>query len=75
VAALPLTLAFPLALMLLMLVMERVEQPLRRASVGEQLEAFFDSARPEDVEVFVSEGAAPAPPRPLAAGSRPVVDP
>ena len=59
-AALPLTLAFPLALMLLMLVMERVEQPLRRASVGEQLEAFFDSAGPEDVEVFVSEGAAPA---------------
>lgn len=58
--ALPLTLLFPLALLLLMLVMERVEQPLRRASVGDQLEAFFDSARPEDVEAFVTEGAAPA---------------
>lgn len=58
--ALPLTLLFPLALLGLMLVMERVEAPLRRASVGDQLEAFFDTARPEDVEAFVTEGAAPA---------------
>ncbi len=58
--ALPLTLLFPLALLGLMLVMERVEAPLRRASVGDQLEAFFDTARPEEVEAFVSEGAAPA---------------
>ena len=59
-AALPLALLFPLGLLLLLLVMEKVEAPLRRASVGEQLESFFDSARAEDVEVFVSEGAAQA---------------
>jgi hypothetical protein len=51
---------FPFALLGLMLVMERVEAPLRRASIGDQLEAFLDSAGPEDVEMFVSEGTAPA---------------
>jgi hypothetical protein len=57
---LALVVIFPIALMLLMLVMERVEQPLRSVSIGEQLAGFLDSARPDEVETFVSEGFAPA---------------
>ncbi len=57
----------PLALLGLMLGMERVERPLRRASVTEQLESFLDSARPEEVEAFISEGFAPAAGRLLEA--------
>ena len=53
-------LLLPLLLLLLMMAMERVERPLRRESVTDQLEAFLDSARPEEVETFVSEGYAPA---------------
>ena len=54
------TLLLPLLLLLLMLGMERVERPLRQSSVGDLLEGFLDSARPEEVETFVSEGYAPA---------------
>ncbi len=50
----------PLLLLVLMLAMERVERPLRVDSVSEQLESFLDSARPEEVETYVSEGFAPA---------------
>jgi hypothetical protein len=50
----------PLLLLVLMLAMERVERPLRVDSVSEQLEGFLDSARPEEVETYVSEGFAPA---------------
>ena len=53
-------LLLPLFLLFLLLGMERVEQPLRRESVTEQLESFLDSARPEEVEAFISEGFAPA---------------
>lgn len=53
-------LLLPLGLMLLLLAMERVERPLSRASVGDQLEAFLDNASSEEVEVFVSKGYAPA---------------
>jgi hypothetical protein len=60
VSVLLLGLLLPLALLALMMFMERVEQPLREASVSEQLEAFLDTARPEEVETFVSEGYAPA---------------
>jgi hypothetical protein len=60
VSLLPVTLLLPLGLLLLMLAMERVERPLRVDSVSEQLEGFLDSARPEEVETFVSEGFAPA---------------
>jgi hypothetical protein len=60
VSVLLLGLLLPLLLLVLMMFMERVEQPLREASVSEQLEAFLDSARPEEVETFVSEGYAPA---------------
>jgi hypothetical protein len=60
VSVLLLGLLLPLLLLLLMMAMERVERPLRRESVTDQLEAFLDSARPEEVETFVSEGYAPA---------------
>ena len=57
---LPVTLLMPLLLLLLMLGMERVEGPLREDAVSEQLDTFLDSARPDEVETFVSEGFAPA---------------
>ena len=60
VGLLSITLVLPLLLLVLMLAMERVERPLRLDSVSDQLEAFLDSARPEEVETFVSEGFAPA---------------
>ena len=50
----------PLMLLALMLMMERVERPLRVDSVSEQLESFLESARPDEVETYVSEGFAPA---------------
>jgi hypothetical protein len=53
-------LLLPVLLLALMLMMERVERPLRLDSVSEQLESFLDSARPEEVETYVSEGFAPA---------------
>ena len=57
---LSITLVLPLLLLVLMLAMERVERPLRVDSVSDQLESFLDSAHPEEVETFVSEGFAPA---------------
>ena len=51
-----LALAFPGVLMLLLLAMERVEAPLRVESVADQLVEFFDRARPDEVETFVSQG-------------------
>lgn len=53
-------LLLPVGLMLLMLLMERVEVPLRRESISDQLEAFLDSARPDEVESFVTDGFGPA---------------
>jgi hypothetical protein len=53
-------LALPFLLLALMLGMERVERPLRVDSVSEQLETFLDTARPDEVETYVSEGFAPA---------------
>ena len=55
-----LALLLPLGLLALMLGMERVERPLRVGVVDDQLEQFLDSARPEEVETYVSEGFAPA---------------
>jgi len=55
-----LTLLFPGVLLALMLAMERVERPLRDEAVGEQLSDFFESARPDEVETFVSQGLARA---------------
>ena len=53
-------LLLPLFLLLLLLSMERVERPLRVDAVTEQLETFLDTANPDEVEAFVSEGYAPA---------------
>jgi hypothetical protein len=53
-------LVFPVFLLLALLLMERVERPLRVDEVGLQLESFFNNARPEELETFVSEGYAPA---------------
>ena len=55
-----LLLAVPLALLGLMLGMERVERPLRREAIGEQLAEFLESARPDEVETYVQRGFAPA---------------
>jgi len=60
VTLLPLTLLLPLFLLLLMLGMDRVEQPLRDDAKSDQLEGFLDTARPDEVETFVSEGFGPA---------------
>ena len=53
-------LLLPMLLLALMLCMEHVERPLRVESIGEQLEGFLDTARPEEVETFVSQGFGPA---------------
>ena len=55
-----LTLLFPGVLLALMLAMERVEQPLRDQAVGDELTTIFESARPDEVETFVSQGMARA---------------
>jgi hypothetical protein len=60
VSALVLALLLPLGLLGLMLVMEKVEGPLREDAVTDELAGFLDGARPEEVETFVSEGYAPA---------------
>ena len=53
-------LAFPGVLLGVMLLMERVEAPLRGEFLGDHLVDFLDSARPEEVETLVSQGLAPA---------------
>jgi hypothetical protein len=60
VEVLSLALVFPVLLLGLMLLMERVERPLRVDSVSDQLTSFLESARPDEVETYVSEGFAPA---------------
>jgi hypothetical protein len=55
-----LALLFPLAILAALIGMERVEQPLRVDELGLDLESFLDSARPDEVETFVSEGFGPA---------------
>jgi hypothetical protein len=52
--------ALPLFLLGLMLAMDKVEQPLRRDALGEQLMDFLDSARPDEVETYVRQGFGPA---------------
>ena len=53
-----LALAFPGVLLALLIAMERVEAPLRDEAVGDQVVDFLDSARPDEVETFVSQGFA-----------------
>jgi len=52
--------AFPFFMLSALLLMEWVERPLRVDEVGMQLEKFFDAARPDELETFVSEGYASA---------------
>lgn len=59
-AALVLTLLSPLGWLALLLVMERVERPLGRDSVTDQLATFLEAAGPDDIEAFISDGLAPA---------------
>lgn len=51
---------FPLLLLLFMLLMERVESPLRKVAVENQVEEFLDTARPEEVDTLVIEGLSSA---------------
>lgn len=53
-------LLLPFVLLALLLAMERVERPLRRATGNEHLAAFLETAQPDEVEAFISEGLAPA---------------
>ncbi len=53
-------LLLPAFLLGLILAMERVERPLRVVAVSEQLATFLATARPEEVETFVSQGYGPA---------------
>ncbi|HEY9475090.1 MAG TPA: hypothetical protein VIS06_14755 [Mycobacteriales bacterium] len=53
-------LLFPLLLMGFMLFMERVESPLRKVAVENQVEEFLDTARPDEVDTLVIEGLAVA---------------
>ena len=57
---LALALSVPVLLLGLALAMERVERPLRHRSVGQTLDTFLETARPDEVEAYVREGLAPA---------------
>ena len=60
VSLLIVALLVPLLLLGLMLGMEHVERPLRQDSTTDELAAFLDTARPEEVEAYISEGFGPA---------------
>ena len=51
-----LVLLFPFVLLAFMIMMERVESPLRQVAVEDQVETFLDEARPEEIDTFVREG-------------------
>jgi hypothetical protein len=56
-----LVLFIPLLLMIFALLMERVENRLRNASMNEmEVEEFLDSAQPDEVNTFIREGWARA---------------
>ncbi len=55
-----LALLFPVAMMLALLALEELERPVSSDLLSSELENFLDSARPDEVETFVSEGFAPA---------------
>jgi hypothetical protein len=60
VSLLIVALVLPLLLLALMLGMEHVERPLREGASTDDLASFLDTARPEEVEAYISEGFAPA---------------
>jgi len=47
---------FPFVLLAFMILMERVESPLRRVAVENRVEQFLDEAGPEEMDTFVREG-------------------
>jgi hypothetical protein len=47
---------FPFILLAFMIVMERVENPLRSVAVEDRVEEFLDEARPEEMDTFVRDG-------------------
>jgi hypothetical protein len=53
-------LLLPVLLLVLMLMMERVERPLRVDSVSDQLESFLDSARPRRSRPTSARASRPA---------------
>lgn len=55
-----LALVFPLLLLVVLTMMERVERPLRDESLGERLAEMLDNARPDEVETLVRQGSARA---------------
>jgi hypothetical protein len=55
-----LVLLFPFVLLAFMIVMERVESPLRTMAVQDQVETFLDEASPGEIDTFVREGFQPA---------------
>ena len=55
-----LALFFPVAVLLLLVFMERVEDSVQRGPLGLDFQTFLDNARPEEVETFISEGFGPA---------------
>ena len=51
-----LVILFPFVLLGFMILMERVESPLRTVAVEDRVEEFLDEARPEEMDTFVREG-------------------
>lgn len=47
---------FPFILLAFMILMERVESPLRSVAVEDRVEEFLEEARPEEMDTFVREG-------------------
>ena len=47
---------FPFVLLGFMLLMERVEDPLRSVAVEDRVEEFLEAARPEEMDTFVRDG-------------------
>jgi hypothetical protein len=54
-----LSLLIPPLLLAFLLIMDRVEQPLRDDAVGDRLAQWLEEFRPDEVEALVSEGFAP----------------
>lgn len=55
-----LALLFPPLLLLLLGYMERIEKPLRSEMIGDRVGEFLATARPDEIETFISSGMAPA---------------
>jgi len=51
-----LVLLFPFVLLAFMILMERVEGPLRTVAMESRVEEFLEEARPEEMDTFVREG-------------------